>query len=116
VPEDFENEGGKPALIILDDLLTQVHSEKVCTLFTKGSQHRNISVILITQNLFHQGPYCRDISLNTKYLVLLKNTRDKKQFSHLARQVYPENSKSLYDSYLDATEKPKLSLVRLSAR
>jgi hypothetical protein len=35
--------------------------------------------------------------------VLLKNTRDKEQFSHLARQVYPENSKSLYDSYLDAT-------------
>jgi hypothetical protein len=27
----------------------------VCDLFTKGSHHRNISVVLITQNLFHQG-------------------------------------------------------------
>jgi hypothetical protein len=106
VPGNFENEEGEPALIILDDLLTDVYSEKVCLLFTKGCHHRNISVILITQNLFHQGRYCRDISLNTKYLVVLKNTRDKYQFSHLARQVYPENSKSLYDAYLEATEKP----------
>jgi hypothetical protein len=105
VPEEFENEGGKPALIILDDLLTELYSAKVCTLFTKGCHHRNISVILITQNLFYQGRYCRDISLNTKYLVFLKNTRVKQQFSQLALQVYPENSKSLYDSYLDATEK-----------
>jgi hypothetical protein len=37
--------------------------------------------------------------------VVLKNTRDKYQFSHLA-QVYPENSKSLYEAYLEATEKP----------
>jgi hypothetical protein len=105
VPEDSKKDGGRHVLIILDDMLTQVYSEEVCTLFTKGCHHRNISVILITQNLFHQGPYCGDISFNTKYLVLLKNTRDKQQFSHLARQVYPENSKSLYDSYLDATEK-----------
>jgi hypothetical protein len=76
----------------------------MCLLFTKGCHHRNISVILIIQNLFHQGRYCRDISLNTKYLVLLKNTRDKQQFSHLARVMYPENSISLHDSYFYATE------------
>jgi hypothetical protein len=52
VPENLENAGGKPALIILDDLLTEVYSEKVCLLFTKGCHHRNMSVILITQNLF----------------------------------------------------------------
>ena len=43
----------------------------------KGSHHRNISVILITQNLFHQANYCRTISLNAKYIVLLKNARNK---------------------------------------
>jgi GTPase SAR1 family protein len=67
VPEDFKNEGGRPALIILDDLLTEVYSKQVCTLFTKYCHHRNISVQLITENLFHQGTYYRDISLNTKY-------------------------------------------------
>jgi hypothetical protein len=105
VPEDFKNEGGRPTLIMLDDLLTEVYSKQVYTLFTKGCHHRNISVLLITQNLFHQGTYCRDISLTTKYLVLLKNTRDKQQFTHLARQVYPENSQSLHEAYLDATDK-----------
>lgn len=68
---DFNNERGTPCLYILDDLLNDVYSKQVCDLFTKGSHHRNISIILITQNLFHQGRYCRDISLNT-YLVLLK--------------------------------------------
>ena len=63
-------------------------------------------MILITQNLFHQGKYCRDISLNAKYLVQLKTVRDKQQFMHFDRQVYPEHSSSLYKAYLDATKRP----------
>ena len=106
VPENFTNAGSKPCLIILDDLLNEVYSKEVCQLFTKGSHHRNISVILITQNLFHQARYCRDISLNAKYIVLLKNIRDKNQFTHLARQVYPEDSAGLYKAYLDSTKNP----------
>ena len=51
-------------------------------------------MILITQKLLHQGRYCRDISLNAK-----------NQFMFLARQVYPENSASLYKAYLDATQR-----------
>jgi len=74
-------------------------------LFKKGRHHRNISVILITQNLFHQGRFCRDISLNAKYSVALKNVRDKSQFQYLVRQVHPEDSDSLYNSYLEATER-----------
>jgi len=85
VPTDFENPRGRPCLVILDDLLNDVYSKLVCDLFTKGSHHRNISVILTTQNPFHQGRYCRDISLNAKYLVLLKDVRDKNQFMFLAR-------------------------------
>jgi len=92
--------------VILDDLLNDVYSKHVCDLFTKGRHYRNISVILIRQNLFHQGRYCRDISLNAKYVVLLKNVRDKNQLMFLARQVYPENSASLYKAYLDATQRP----------
>ena len=80
-------------------------------LFTKWSHHRNISVILITQNLFHQGNHCRTISLNAKYIVLLKNTRDKNQFTYLARQVYPEESAGLYEAYLEATKEPHGYLV-----
>jgi hypothetical protein len=64
VPKNFNNAQGEPCLI-LDDLLNEVYSEEVCILFTRGSHHWNISVILITQNLFHQGKR-RDISLNAK--------------------------------------------------
>jgi len=90
VPTDFENARGRPCLVILDDKLNDVHSKQVCDLFTKCSHHRNISVILITQNLYHQGRYCRDISLNAKYLVLLKNVRDKNQFMFWAVTFTPK--------------------------
>ena len=59
VPTDFKIARGRPCLVILDDLLNDVYSKQVCDLFKKGSHHRNISVILITQNLFDQGSYCR---------------------------------------------------------
>jgi len=106
VPSDFENAHGRPWLITHDDLLNNAYSKEVCDLFTKGSHHRNISVILITQNLFQQGRYCRNISLNAKYFVLLKTVRDKNPFMFLARQLYPENSNSLYKEYLDGTQRP----------
>jgi hypothetical protein len=109
VQEYFNNAKGEPCIVILDDLLNDVYSKDVCVLFTRGSHHRNISFILINQNLFHQGKHCRDISLNSKHLVLLKNVRDKNQFTHLARQVYPENSSSLCKAYLDATRRPRAS-------
>ena len=109
VPDDnfFKaNTHGKPSLIVLDDLLQTAYSEGVSVLFTRGSHHRNISVILITQNLFHQARHARDISLNAKYIILLKNVRDKAQFTHLARQVLPEDSQGLFKAYLQATKRP----------
>ena len=51
VPDNFANAGNKPCLIILDDLLNEAYSGEVCKLFTKGSHHRNISVILITESV-----------------------------------------------------------------
>jgi len=63
-------------------------------------------VVLLTQNIFHQSRFCRDISLNAKYLVLLKNVRVKNQFTFLARQVYSEDIASLFESFRKATERP----------
>lgn len=105
IPESFDNvcDG---SLIVLDDLMTSAYTKAVCELFTKGSHHKNISVILITQNVFHQGKYCRDISLNCKYLVLFKNPRDKSQIFPLARQIFPENPGSLVKVYKEATLSP----------
>jgi len=107
--ESYGNARGETSLIILDDL-NEAYGRSVCDLFTKGSHHRNISVVL-TQNIFHQGTHCRDISLNAKYLVLLKNVRDKNQFTFLARQVYPEHSPRPCKSFRNATERPHGYLI-----
>jgi len=72
VTDDFGNAHGEPGLVILDDLLNDAYSKQVCDMCTRGSHHRNISVILFTQNLFHQGRFCRDISLNAHYIGALK--------------------------------------------
>ena len=58
---EFEYAENEPTLIVLDDLMDSVYSTKVIELFTKGSYHRNISVVLTTQNVFHEGPSSRDI-------------------------------------------------------
>jgi len=78
----------------------------VSQLFTNGSHHRDISLVLITQNLYHQGLSTRDISLNSKYIVVFKNPREKTQIVHLARQVYPEKNSSFYKTYLEVCKDP----------
>ena len=94
-------------LIIIDDLMSEVgNDQRVTALFTKGSHHKNLSVILILQNLFHQSKEMRTISLNSHYLVIFRNPRDKSQINHLGKQMYPGNMKFLQQSYNDATSKP----------
>ena len=106
-PEDYSNDPLIPKLIIIDDLMRESSSSDVIVdLFTKGSHHKNLSVILISQNLFHQGRGQRDISLNANYIVVFKNPRDRAQIRHLARQVYPDDPKFVEEAYYDATSKP----------
>lgn len=93
----------KPRIVILDDLLSSVNTT-VVELFTRGSHHFNISVIFVVQNLFNKK--IREISLNSHYIILMKNPREKLQTSAIARQISPENSRFICDAYKDATEKP----------
>ena len=82
--------------------MVSAYSTKVSELFTKESQHRNISLLVITQTVFHQGPSSRDISLNSKYIVVFKIPRDKTQIMHMAREVHPKNISSFHKTYLQA--------------
>ena len=96
----------KPKLIIIDDLMRESSDKSVVDIFTKYSHHKNLSVIYLTQNLFHQGRGQRDISLNAHYIVVFKNPRDRSQIQHFARQLYPDNSKFIQEAYNDATNVP----------
>lgn len=91
-------------LIIVDDLMSELSSDtRLSNLFTKGSHHRNISIIFIVQNLFHKGKEMRNIHLNSHYLVLFKNPRDQSQVTHLARQMFPGRNKAFHEIFHDAT-------------
>jgi hypothetical protein len=78
-------------LIIINDQMDDV-DQRVTNLFTKYSHHRNLSVMLIVQNLFNINKYHRTISLNTHYMVLFKNPRDMSQIMALAHQMYPRRT------------------------
>ena len=93
----------EPILIILDDLMSE-WNEEIAKLFTKYSHHRNISVVYMSQNLFSKNKHARVISLNTHYLVLMKNSRDVTQIATLARQMYPGNAGHMIESYKDAVK------------
>jgi hypothetical protein len=110
-PDDIDNadylDVSQRNLIVLDDFMAQSGKDKrIADLFTKGSHHRNLSIIYIVQNIFHQGKEMRNISLNAHYIVLFKSPRDKQQISILARQVNPGRVQESTRSYEDATSRP----------
>ena len=65
------------------------------------------NLILITKNLHPGGKHARTISLNTWYMVLMKNLRDVSQVSILGRQLYPGKSKGFLQAYEDALNSEK---------
>lgn len=105
LPDSEDFDGSRPSLLIVDDLMDEA-DRSVANLFTKGSHHRNVSVVFLVQNMFHKNKYIRTISLNAHYMVLFKNPRDASQFASLARQMYPNRSTFAVEAYKDATRQP----------
>lgn len=111
IPEDIDEpnylDASQRNLFLLDDRMAQSRKDKRITdLFTRGSHHRNLSVIYIVQNIFHQGKEIRNISLNSHYVVLFKSPRDKQKISILARQVNPGKVQEFMRRYDKATSWP----------
>ena len=94
-------------MLVIDDQMCGSSRDRkyIEKLFTQGSHHKNLTVILIVQNLFVKE--LRTISLNTHYFVLLKNSRDRTQIRVLGQQMFPENPKFLVEAYDDATRGQK---------
>ena len=99
---DFDNSINN--LIILDDLMSKCkESSDILDLFTIKSHHRNISVFLVTQNIFIKGKWTRDLNLNSSYMIIFRNIRDVTQISTLARQMFPGKTKDFLRVFDDAT-------------
>ena len=56
--------------------------------------------------MFPQGKACRDIALNTQYLVLFNNPIDRQQVATLARRIYPSTSAMFMNRLAEATSRP----------
>ena len=96
---------GDHNLVVIDDMqISALNDPFIANLFCRESHHKNLSVFLLLQNLFHQGKYARDISLNSHYFILFKNPRDCQQMRYLGTQL--GITKKLISAYEDATLLP----------
>jgi Poxvirus A32 protein len=99
----YKNNGG--SMIIFDDSMADLMDD-FDQIFTNISHHQNCCVIFITQNLFYKDKAYRTMSLNTHYLFIMKNERDKQQISILAKQFCPGNSTYVIQAFNEATKAP----------
>src|SRR6266849_2837827 len=91
----------KNSIIVIDDLFIEARNDgNVTNLFTRVAHHNNNFIIFLSQNLFHSSSQNRTRNLNTHYLVVFKNPRDKLQIKTLARQMC---ANYLVDAFIDAT-------------
>lgn len=100
---DYINRNG--SLVIIDDFVGQL-DEEISELFTVLSHANNISVILLTQNLFAKNKFFRNVSLNSMYLTLFKNPRDGRQIATFAQQISPHSIKWVVDAFNECTKAP----------
>ena len=110
IPSDLEHASyfdiRQRNLMVIDDQMADAGEDKrIVNLFTRGSHHRNLSIIYIVQNVFHQRKGSRSISLNSHYLVLFKNPRDKLPVLTLAKQMYPRHTDFIINHYEQAVQR-----------
>ena len=100
------------SLVIVDDLMIELaNSQVLTTLMTKAVHHLPMTLIYITQNIFHKSNDNKTRRLNTNYLILFKNPQDKSQIEYIGRQMYPKDKNFLSSAYEDATKSPYSYLV-----
>ena len=108
VIEEFSRGEGH-RLLVLDDLQSEATNSKlVADLYVRGCHHLGLSLITVTQNLYHKSKYSRLIGLNSHYYIITNSPRLYSQVNTLSSQLgwgkalvesYAEISKSKY-SYM----------------
>jgi Poxvirus A32 protein len=101
--DEISSENSPPKLVIIDDLINQI-DKSTADLFLRGSHHRNISLCLLSQNLFSANKQFREISINSHYIIVFSSPREKGQILAFSRQVEPNKVKFLMEAYQNATQ------------
>jgi hypothetical protein len=93
-------------IVIFDDMMREIVTDvNIQDYVTISSHHNNMSIVLLIQNVFAQGPTARSISLNCHYMILFNNKRDLSQISRLGGQIMPRRGRFFLDSYEKATSR-----------
>lgn len=92
-----------PKIVVFDDQLDEI-GPAVKHLFTVLTHHYNCFTIFLSQTLFDKSKDLRTLSINTQYMVLFNNPRDRMSVSQLAKQVFPGKIDLLNQAYEKATK------------
>nr|DAC81369.1 TPA_asm: FtsK [Orchesella springtail adintovirus] len=106
LPDDIENPTPQNhMLLVLDDLIHECKNNKVQSVFVRQSHHQNISCLYLTQNAFEPGQ--RTISLQCRYIILMRNPRDNAHYQYIGRAMNGgKNCPTLETAYKDCLAKP----------
>lgn len=93
--------------IIIDDLLVEASkNDSITNLFTRVSHHMSINMFVLLQNIFYKSPVIRNLNINSNYIVMFRNIRDRTQPKMFARQFSPDDVEHFMDQYEKATSEP----------
>ena len=96
---------GKSILVVFDDMINSKSLSTLAALFTVDGRHMNMSLMFLTQRMFVNDEYFRQISQNCDYFVVFKNPRNSSEIRTLAQQITP-GSLHLINIYIEATKDP----------
>ena len=96
---------GQRIFVIFDDLINSKSLVDIATLFTVDGRHMNMSMAFLTQRMFVNNEYFRQISQNSDYFCIFKNPRNSSEIRTLAQQLTP-GSLDLIEIYKEATKNP----------
>ena len=94
-----------PSLVIFDDMLNSENLKAVAQLFTVFGRHLNLCLAFLTQRLFNNNEFFRQISQNSDYIGVFKNPRNSREIRTLASQITPKTLE-LLTIYQKATKDP----------
>ena len=96
---------GQRIFVIFDDLINSKSLVEIATLFTVDGRHMNMSMAFLSQRMFVNNEYFRQISQNCDYFCVFKNPRNSSEIRTLAQQLTP-GSLELIEIYKAATKSP----------
>ena len=109
VVSPYRYKGG--TICIFDDCLDVYDSADLRDIVSTLARHNNASVFLLMQSLTGENIRSRQVARNIKQIFLFQCPRDKLQFTYLARQMYPGNTKWLTDAYAAVTSKAYTCMI-----